>query len=339
MKHFSLIKLCSENEEAMFYYDRGLKLVHGDLALDIRRRQPRGYISHAHADHMARHQLAFCTPETARLYQFRLGKREVVELPYYQPRAWGGLRLTTYPAGHILGSSMLLAEHDGQSLLYTGDFKLGPSATAMPAELPHAQILVMESTYGQSRYVHPPREQAVRQLIEAAQAALAEKVAPVLHAYTLGKAQEVTKLLTDAGIPVLQEHTVWKTSQIYAACGVDLGDVELYPGYWKPGRAVVVPPKFHRALHLPRVKYTRSIAVTGWAVSANGPGNRWGTDFAIPLSDHADFDQLVQTVREVNPEQVYCFHGPKSFVQHLRGLGYQAYDLTDPSSYLGEFKV
>ena len=79
---------------------------------------------------MARHELALCTPETARLYEKRLGRRPVLEIPDRQTLDWAGLRLTTYPAGHCLGSAMLLAADGEQTLLYTGDFKLGESATA-----------------------------------------------------------------------------------------------------------------------------------------------------------------------------------------------------------------
>ena len=88
-------------------------------------------------------------------------------MPYRQPIEWGGLRLTTFPAGHCLGSAMLLAEDGEQSLLYTGDFKLGESATAEPAELPHADILVIESTYGHPDYRLPPREEVIEQLLAA----------------------------------------------------------------------------------------------------------------------------------------------------------------------------
>ena len=42
-------------------------------------------------------------------------------------------------------------------LLFTGDFKLGPSATCEEAELPQADILVMESTFGKPKYRMPPR--------------------------------------------------------------------------------------------------------------------------------------------------------------------------------------
>ncbi len=115
----------------MFHYDRGLKLTKADLAIDFRRRQPRAFISHAHIDHMARHEYALCTPETAALYQLRFGRAADARVALSASRSNGaGLRLTTYPAGHCLGSAMLLAEDGEQSLLYTGDFKLGESATA-----------------------------------------------------------------------------------------------------------------------------------------------------------------------------------------------------------------
>ena len=71
---------------------------------------------------------------------------------------------------------------------------------------------------------------------------------------------------------------------------------------------------------------TVSIAPTGWAVDPRTK-YRWGVDHAIPLSDHADFDQLVETVRRVNPREVHCTHGPVEFVDHLRDLGFNAFPL------------
>ena len=112
----------------MFHYDNGLFLTDAGLAVDLRRRQPRCFVSHAHADHMARHELALATEATARLYQHRLGtKHRVREMNWHEPIEMGNLHLTADPAGHCLGSAMLLASDGTQSLLYTGDFKLGPS--------------------------------------------------------------------------------------------------------------------------------------------------------------------------------------------------------------------
>jgi putative mRNA 3-end processing factor len=310
----------------VFHFDRGLKLTKADLAIDFRRRQPRAFVSHAHADHMARHEYALCTPATSALYQHRFGPRATRELPYGQPLDWGGLRLTTYPAGHCLGSAMLLAEDGDCSLLYTGDFKLGRSATAVEAELPRADLLVIESTYGRPFYRHPPREQALERLFSLVRAAIDDGATPVIEAYVLGKSQEVTKLLTAAGFPVLQHPKVFEISQVYRACGVDLGDCHLYPGHAPPGHTVVVPPRMHRAGRLPGLRKTVTFAVTGWAVH-EGTRGRLGVDHAIPLSDHADYDELFEAVERVAPKVIYCTHGPESFVDCLRAAGHNAYPL------------
>ena len=254
----------------MFHWADGLKLTTADLAIDFRRRQPRAFISHAHSDHIARHEYALCTPETAALYQLRLGPRPTLAMPYRSPIEWGGLRLTTYPAGHCLGSAMLLAEEQGQSLLYTGDFKLGPSATAAQAELPHADLLVIESTYGQPRYRLPPRDQAIAEFLSLVRRALADEAIPVIQGYILGKSQEITRLLTADGIPVQQHRKIYEVSRVYEALGVDLGTFECLIGPPKPGYAVIVPPGAPLDRALRQVRF----ALTGWAID---PGTKYRT--------------------------------------------------------------
>ncbi len=307
----------------MFHWDDGLKLTKADLAVDFRRRQPRGFISHGHADHMARHEYALCTPETAALYKLRLGPRPTLEVPCREPIDWGGLRLTTYPAGHCLGSAMLLAEDGDQSLLYTGDFKLGPSATAEEAELPHADILVIESTYGKPAYRLPPRDESIQRLYDVVHEILDDGGVPVVVAYALGKSQEVTRLLALEGFPVLQHTDIYRISQVYQSFGVDLGEVRLYQGHGEPGCVVVAPP---RARSFQPPKRQVRIAVTGWAIDDSAK-YRFKVDHAIPLSDHADYDQLFEAVRLVGPKKVYCTHGPESFVDRLREEDIDAYPL------------
>jgi putative mRNA 3-end processing factor len=244
-------------------------------------------------------------------------------MTYRVPLEFGGLQLTAFPAGHCLGSAMLLADDGQQSLLYTGDFKLDASATSEPAELPHADILVMESTFGRPQYRLPPRESTVARLLEIVYSAHAEGKTPVVHAYPLRKSQEVTKLLTDSGVPVLQHRQIFEISGIYQQCGVDLGDFALFEGQ-PPGRhAVVTLPRTARQFRLPGLGPTVSIAVTGWAMDESAK-YRLGVDHALPLSDHADFDQLIETVRRVEPREIFCTHGPIEFADHLRDLGFNA---------------
>lgn len=310
----------------MFHFDRGLKLTKADLAIDFKRRMPRGFISHAHNDHMARHQYALCTPATSKLYQHRLGARDVLELPYRTPIEWGGLKLTTFPAGHCLGSAMLLAEDGDESLLYTGDFKLRESLTSEKAELPKADILVLESTYGEPQYRFEPREVSVARLIDVCRTALNRGDTPVVEAYALGKAQEVTRILTDAGIGVLQPKQVYEISLVYESCGMPLGNFALFQNLPLEGHALVVPPGAHRGSNLQGVRRPCRITVTGWSLDA-ASSRRYGFHHAIPLSDHADFDELVEAVRLVEAREVYCTHGPESFVDRLRERGFNAFRL------------
>jgi putative mRNA 3-end processing factor len=316
----------AENE-SMFLWDGGLRLSKADLAIDFRRRQPRAFVSHAHSDHIAPHEYALCTPETAALYQLRLGRRRTLEMPYRTPIEWGGLRLATYPAGHCLGSAMLLAEDGDQSLLYTGDFKLGESATAQRAELPRADLLVIESTFGHPDYRFPPREQAIERLCRQVRETLEAGGTPVVTAYALGKAQEVTRILADAGFAVLQHREIAPISRVYESFGVKLGHRGYLAAKPEPGHVLVVPPGTPRfAAAAGEIR----MAVTGWAIDQRAK-YRLGVDHAFPLSDHADYDELFEAVARVRPRRVYCTHGPESFVERLRNAGYDAHPLGQSS--------
>jgi Cft2 family RNA processing exonuclease len=312
----------------MFHWDRGLFLTAAGLALDVPRRQKLGFISHAHSDHTAAHELSLCTPATAALFRHRRGERHRTrDMPYGKPIELGDFRLTTYPAGHCLGSAMLLAERDDESLLFTGDFKLGPSATCAEAVLPRADTLIMESTFGRPRYRLPPREETIAELIELVKTILAAGAAPVVHAYALGKSQEVSKILSDAGIFVQQHPTIFAVTEVYRDCGVEFNNVSCYAGNWQPGSAVVTLPRGMKSFRLAGLPHVVSIAVTGWAADPSTK-YRQRVDHALPLSDHADFDQLLETAERVAAKNIYCTHGPREAVEHLRAAGFNAHPVT-----------
>src|SRR5438045_2746358 len=118
------------------------------------------FISHAHSDHVAAHREVILSAPTARLMRDRvLGERQENVLKFGEPRSFSGtseqFKLTLLPAGHIFGSAMGLVETDGQTLLYTGDFKLRPGLSAEVGTPQPADVLVMETTYGRPQYVFP----------------------------------------------------------------------------------------------------------------------------------------------------------------------------------------
>lgn len=315
----------------MFVWENGLRLRKNSLAVDFTRRQPCGFVSHAHSDHIARHEMALCTAETSSLYQHRLGKRNVKEMKYFEPLDWGGLNLTAYPAGHCLGSAMLFAEdpEKGKTLLFTGDFKLGSSVTSVEAVLPHADILVMECTFGTPKYRMPNRDSVISDFLELIEATFQAGDLPIVYAYSLGKSQEITKILTNAGFKVQQHKSIHEISRIYEKHGVSLGDFKILndSNPVEADRVLMVAPRCN--FSVPSGMNPITFSLTGWAIES-GAKYRLGVDHALPLSDHADFDDLIEATKIVDPKIVYCTHGPDSFVDRLLDLGINARPIDRP---------
>jgi Cft2 family RNA processing exonuclease len=320
------------NGVEMLLYDNGLFLLHNRLGVDLSRPVSTAFISHAHFDHMAKHQLAFCSPETARLYQHRLGIRPVRILRYLEPIEYAGTTLTAYPAGHMLGSAMLHVEYQGQSLLYTGDFQLQSSLTCPPALVPKVDVLVMECTFGRPKFTFPNRETTGQRLIATVRGVILRGNVPVIEAYVAGKAQEVTRVLTDAGFVVLQHPEIYGISRVYVDLGCELGNFSLYPGHPVPGAVVIVPPREQRVAPIDPIHRQERIAITGWAVRGTEARKRC-VQHAIPLSDHADYDELLQMVVLSQATTILCTHGPREFCEDLRSRGHDARYLPRDSAY------
>jgi hypothetical protein len=143
----------------------------------------------------------------------------------------------------------------------------------------------------------------------------------------LGKAQEVTRILSSAGFSVWQHRTAYAVSRLYESFGVEVGTRGMIVGPVEPGQVLIVPPRARRCSEGPREV---RIAVTGWAIDPRAK-YRLRVDHALPLSDHADYDDLLDAVRRVAPRQVYCTHGPESFVDCLLDAGFDARPLGRPT--------
>lgn len=289
------------------------------------------FISHAHTDHIAAHPRVILSAPTARFLRARLpGTRHEHILPYGQameiPAPGSLARLTLLPAGHIFGSAMALLEAGGPSLLYTGDFKLRPSRSAETCTPCRADILVMETTFGRPHYRFPPTAELMNAVLCFCREALDNDETPVLLAYSLGKSQEVLACLTAAGLPVMVHGAIGNFTRLYQELGQSFPPHEPYAAQAACGKVLLWPP----GAGLPRgIGKFRTAVLTGWAVDPHCRF-RYRCDAAFPLSDHADFDELQEMVRQVQPRKILTLHGfAADFAATLRAAGYDAYALSE----------
>ena len=311
-----------------FTYDDAIRLRTLNLALDPRRRERFAYVSHAHTDHVARHLGGFATPATVALVQARLGICRLEPLEFNTPLELEGYHIELRPAGHVLGASQIVVDAPGGTrFVYTGDFSVRPGRIVPPAAPTPCDVLVMECTYGKPRYRFPTDEEIAARVWQFVERAFADRSVPVLLAYALGKAQEAIRLVNGLGFRVAVHPVIGKLAEVYHGCGVDCGAFETCdPDGDLDGRVLVIPPgarQTTRSWIARRGRRMRTLFLSGWAID---PGTRYRmrVDDAVPLSDHADFAELIAFVEQARPRRVYTLHGPPEFADELCARGFAA---------------
>lgn len=288
------------------------------------------FVSHAHSDHTAPHREVVLSQPTAQLMRARLGGEWIEHvLPFGRPLAMPGKELpyeiTLLPAGHIFGSAMAWVRAESSTLLYTGDFKLRPGLSAEPCEPRPADVLVMETTYGRPQYVFPPTTDVMQGIIRFCREALDNEETPVLLGYSLGKCQELLRGLSEAGLPLMLHGAVHKMTEVYERLGQSFPPYAKFDAAQAAGKVVLCPP----GTSLRNFGRARVAVLTGWAVDPNCRF-RYQAHAAFPLSDHADFPELIEFVKRVAPKKVYTLHGfASAFAQTLRDHGYDAQALSE----------
>jgi DNA ligase-1 len=313
-------------------YERGVYLPEENIWLDPWDPKSFAFVSHAHSDHIASHEEIIVSERTARLLQARLpGERREHVLPFGQATEVRGLRVTLLPAGHIFGSAQLFLEAHSGALLYTGDFKLRPGRSAEAAEWKQSETLIMETTYGLPRYRFPPTDLVVQQIVAFCREALEEGATPVLLGYSLGKAQEILCSLAEADLRPMLHGSVYRISRIYERFGQSFCEYERYDPNSVAGRVLICPPSVNRSRMIQRLTNKRVAMISGWAVEPIAI-YRYQVVAAFPLSDHADYDDLLRYVELVQPRRVLTLHGfAAEFARDLRDRGIEAWALAEQS--------
>jgi metallo-beta-lactamase family protein len=117
----------------------------------------------------------------------------------------GGVRFDFLPAGHLLGSAYVRMKVGGGTILFGGDLgRFNRPVLPDPAPVPQADVLLLESTYGDR--LHPADDDGER-LAEVIRTTIDRRGKVIVPSFAIGRVEEVlywVKRLEEAGrIPVV----------------------------------------------------------------------------------------------------------------------------------------
>lgn len=292
----------------------GLYCPAGDFYLDPSVGVKRALVSHAHGDHaVANHTEVYCTSPTKSIMDYRHGIKLLTEFKVvdYKTRfKVHDVDITFIPAGHMLGSAQILMEYSGDKYLYTGDFKIQGDGSCEAFEFQECDYLITETTFANPVYSHPNPIEVIQELVN-------ENVNVVIGAYSVGKAQRITQLITNhfSEMPLFIHPEIIPYHQIYSKHGINLGQ-------WRPYRRaefkqqqqsffIVSPSQFMR---FSRNKNVLKVFATGWKNSY------YSCDKILSISDHADWNDLLLLIKNSKAKKVFTVHGDGSdLINHFKG--------------------
>lgn len=315
------------------FTNKGIYCKQGNFYIDPWHPVDYAVTTHGHADHVKfGNKNYLCHELTKPILQQRYGLTDNVQtLPYHQTININGVKLTLFPAGHVIGSSQIKLEYKGEICVVSGDYKVEYDGISAAFEPVKCHTFVSESTFGLPIYNWQAQEIIFEQIKNWVTDNHWKGKTSILVAYSLGKAQRLIKNLGDQ-YPIYVHNSIANLNESFMAAGVelpktiritsDLKKEELQKGI------VIVPPaladgKWIKSLQQPAVG-----VCSGWmAVRA---GRRWrSADAGFALSDHADWQGLLTAIKATNAEKVFVTHGSTAvFAKYLNEIGISAEEVT-----------
>jgi putative mRNA 3-end processing factor len=321
----------------------GLYCSSGDFYIDPWRPVKRAVITHAHADHARMGSLSYlCAQDGKRLLQSRLGQEANIEgLEYGEAIAVNSVELSLHPAGHILGSAQVKIDKGGFICVVSGDYKTDVDPTCLPLEPLHCHTFVSECTFGLPIFRWPHPDEVIQEINSWWRSNREQKRTSILFAYALGKAQRVLAGLNPSIGPILTHGAVEKINQAYRDVGITLPETQYISDVKEKelfeGALVIAPPSADNPVWMRRFPNRSRAFASGW-MRIRGNRRRRSVDRGFVLSDHTDWDGLVQTIAASGAQRIMVTHGyATEMVRWLQEKGYDAEVI--PTGYGDEAEI
>lgn len=311
----------------------GLYCEAGDFFIDPWKSVARAVITHAHSDHARPGMKAYLTAKSGKgVLHERVGASAKIEgIPFGQTVDMGGVKVSLHPAGHLLGSSQVRVEHNGEVWVFSGDYKTQPDPSCEAFELVRCDTFITESTFGLPIYQWGDSDLLYREVEGWWRANQRLGRTSVLFAYALGKAQRVLAGVNPEVGPILVHGSVNRFLPHYKAAGMRLAKAEYAtPELIKQhkGRCLLIAPSsVQGTTWLKRFQPCSLAFASGW-MTVRGNRRRQALDRGFVLSDHVDWPSLMETIKATGAESIGVTHGYADVVvRYLKEQGNEAWVL------------
>jgi putative mRNA 3-end processing factor len=294
----------------------GLYCPPGDFYIDPVRPVDRALITHGHSDHArSGHGAVLASEETLDIMAIRYGQdfcstRQIAKMG--ERLDFNGVTVTFAPAGHVLGSCQIRIEHEGVTIVASGDYKRLPDASCAAFEPMACDVFITEATFGLPVFNHPTPQAEIGKLLNSLNQ-FSDR-AHLIGAYALGKSQRVIRLLRDNGYeePIYIHGSLKRLCDYYESRGIALGRLENATTEEKrgvgAGRIVIAPPSAFGSIWAQRFQEPLLGFASGW-MQIRARARQRGTELPLIISDHCDWGELTSTINELNPQEVWVTHG------------------------------
>jgi putative mRNA 3-end processing factor len=295
------------------FTDKGLFCRQGNFYIDPWRPVEKAIITHAHSDHARSGSASYlCHRLTLPLLQLRLGPHHYETVEWGQAVYMNGVRVSLQPAGHIIGSSQIRVEYQGEVWVASGDYKTENDGLSGAFEPIACHCFITESTFGLPIYDWKPQPEIFTNIQDWIIKNKNAGKASVLIAYSLGKAQRLLSCVQAVTNTILVHGAVWNVHQALVNAGVLLPPVQWVnadtPKESLKGAVVIAPSGADESPWIKRFNPYEVGVCSGW-MQVRGNFRRRNADAGFALSDHADWKGLLQAIKATGAEKVFVTHG------------------------------
>lgn len=324
----------------LIFNECGIYCTQADVYLDPWRAVKNAIITHGHADHSRYgHQNYITQHLNVPIIKHRLGTINVTGKDWNETFTINGVKFSLHPAGHIIGSAQVRVEYKGEVWVFTGDYKTEDDGISTPYEVVKCNTFITECTFGLPAFKWTPQAEVMTEVNKWWSDNKADGKTSVLFGYTLGKAQRLLKYL-DPSIGKIYTHGAVENMTEVLRPMCDFPETIRITRETKKeeiaGNIVLAPPSAHGSTWIRKMSPYVTGSASGW-MAFRGARRRRAIDKGFVLSDHCDWQGLLESIKATGCERVIATHGYSDiFSRYLRELGYDA--RTAVTQYEGELE-